>query len=163
MKEDRDNERGFSLVELMVVVLVIAILITIAIPTFFGAREKSNDRAIQSNVRNAFTATRVFYNENLKYSGDPVEMAAVEPSLHWTASALSGASLEGSVRISVHDLPSEGQTVVLTGRTTSGRCFYLRDVMGGTIAGTFYERDVTGGAQCPDVDPSTITAASWEG
>ena len=163
MKEDRDTERGFSLVELMVVVLVIAVLITIAIPTFFGAREKTNDRAIQANVRIAFAATRVFYNENLKYSADPTAMTGVEPSLKWTAGALSNTSPERAIQIAVFDVPTEGQTVVVAGRTSSGRCFYLRDVMGGTIAGTYYQRDVTGATQCPTIDPSSITGVSWEG
>ncbi len=39
-----DDEKGFTLIELMVVVLIIAILIAIAIPTFLGARNKANDR-----------------------------------------------------------------------------------------------------------------------
>ena len=155
------DERGFSLIELMVVVLIIAILIAIAIPTFIGARHAANDRATQANVRNAFTATRVFYNEELRYSAVPADMQAVEPSLVWTTSPLTGASPSRAVRISVYDVPGTAQTVVVSARSPEGRCFYLRDVMGGTTSGTYYQRDVSGGAQCPAVDPATITASSW--
>lgn len=155
------DERGFSLIELMVVVLIIAILIAIAIPTFMGARQTANDRATQANVRNAFTAARVFYNENLKYSDLADDMRAVEPSLTWTTAALDASSPERAVRITVYDVPTDKQTVVVVGRTRTGRCFYLKDVMGGAIAGTYYQRDVSGAAQCPAIDPATITSGSW--
>src|SRR5438477_7515155 len=95
------SDRGFSLIELMVVVLVIAILIAIAIPTFAGAREKANDRATQSNVRNAFTATRIWYTEKLSYSAVPADMATIEPSLNWTASPLDNGSADRAVSIQV--------------------------------------------------------------
>ncbi|MDE3206718.1 MAG: prepilin-type N-terminal cleavage/methylation domain-containing protein, partial [Acidobacteriota bacterium] len=49
IKERRDrDEEGFTLIELMVVVLIIAILLAIAIPTFLGARNGANARAAQS-------------------------------------------------------------------------------------------------------------------
>ena len=54
----KDREEGFTLIELMVVVLIIAILIAIAIPTFLGARKRAQDRAAQSNLRNALTAEK---------------------------------------------------------------------------------------------------------
>ena len=55
----------------MVVVLVIAILLAIAIPTFLGARERSQDRAAQSNLRNALTAAKVAYaNDGNFFGGD---------------------------------------------------------------------------------------------
>ena len=52
------SEEGFTLIELMVVVLIIAILIAIAIPTFLGAQNRARDRAAQSDLRNALTAAK---------------------------------------------------------------------------------------------------------
>jgi type IV pilus assembly protein PilA len=52
-KQRLTGHAGFTLIELMVVVLIIAILLAIAIPTLLGAQSKAKDRAAQSSVRNA--------------------------------------------------------------------------------------------------------------
>ena len=49
------------MIEIMVVVLVIGLLISIALPTFLGARERAQDRGVQTDVRNAFLAERVYH------------------------------------------------------------------------------------------------------
>ena len=64
LKSRRDDEEGFTLIELMVVVLIIAILIAIAIPTFLGARERAQNRAAQSNLRNGLTAEKTFFTDD---------------------------------------------------------------------------------------------------
>ena len=53
------DEDGFTLIELMVVVLIIAILIAIAIPTFFAAQDNARKSAAPSNLRNASSAIKV--------------------------------------------------------------------------------------------------------
>ena len=85
---DRELE-GFTLIELMVVVLIIAILIAIAIPTFLGAQNRARDRAAQSNIRNALTAAKTIATDHdgsyLKLLGRrallAVDMTAAETAI----------------------------------------------------------------------------------
>ena len=62
-------EGGFTLIELMVVLLIIAILLAIAIPTFLGVTNTAGDRAAQSNLTNALTEAKALYQVNQAYSG----------------------------------------------------------------------------------------------
>src|SRR5438067_7831376 len=76
------DEDGFTLIELMVVVLIIAILLAIAIPTFLGARTRANDRAAQSSLRNALTAAKTIFTDSQDYTqASSGAIAANEPAL----------------------------------------------------------------------------------
>src|SRR2546421_2010277 len=88
IRKRMDREEGFTLIELMVVVLIIAILIAIAIPTFLGARKRANDRAAQSNLRNALTAEKTYFTDNQKYSNVSADLSSVEGSLKWQVSGV---------------------------------------------------------------------------
>ena len=147
-RHEADQDGGFTLIELMVVVLVIAVLLAIAIPTFLGARERANDKAVESAVRNAFASVRVYYADRLEYTADPTEMEGVEPSLDWTNTALTGGNGSNTIYIETQDVPLARQTVIVVGRSKAGRCFYLRDVMSGSDTGTHYVAQVPSGAAC---------------
>jgi type IV pilus assembly protein PilA len=133
------NEEGFTLIELMVVVLIIAILIAIAIPTFLGARNRAQDRGAQSNIRNAFTAEKTSYTDKSQYSNDvTTTLPGIEPSLHWFADEVPGAgnqTNEVSVTVTTSTGGPTSDTVVLGAKSPSGKCYYLKDVAG---TGTTY-------------------------
>lgn len=61
------DERGFTLIELMVVVAIIAILASILIPNFVNARAQAQTSACESNLRSIATAMELVFADNQSY------------------------------------------------------------------------------------------------
>ena len=146
-----EREGGFTLIELMVVVLIIAILIAIAIPTFLGARTRAQDRAAQSNLRNALTAEKSFYTDSQAYTAVTASLKAIEPSLTYNANAAPSAVNQVYV-----DASTTG-TVILGTKSASDTCFYIKDVATGASSGTTYGRD----SACPAPASASVALSSW--
>jgi type IV pilus assembly protein PilA len=153
LRKRRDDDEGFTLIELMVVVLIIAILIAIAIPTFLGARQRAQDRAAQSNVRNAFTAEKTFYTDSQAYTQTVGDLTAIEPSLSYTNAAGSLANTGNVVYV---ESTTPFSTVYLGAKSGSGKCFWLKD---DTTAGTRYSTDTSCTAR-PD-DGTFTNSNGW--
>ena len=68
-RKDENSEGGFTLIELMVVVMIIAILVGIAIPAFLGARKRAQDTAVKSNLRNGLSTAQTIFTDNQAYFG----------------------------------------------------------------------------------------------
>lgn len=57
----RNNEKGFTLIEMLIVVAIIAILIAVSIPLVNGALEKARDAADQANERAAKAIATLYF------------------------------------------------------------------------------------------------------
>ena len=67
MKASNSSELGFTLIELMVVITIIALLAAIAIPAFVEYKAKSFDSRAKADLRNVATAEEAYFSENEVY------------------------------------------------------------------------------------------------
>jgi prepilin-type N-terminal cleavage/methylation domain-containing protein len=75
IRKMRRDEKGFTLIEIMIVVLIIGILLAIAVPNFVKARETSRTKSCISNLKQLDAAKEQWAMDNKKTTGDEPTMA----------------------------------------------------------------------------------------
>jgi type IV pilus assembly protein PilA len=171
------SEDGFTLIELMVVLLIIAVLLAIAIPTFLGARNRSNARATQENLRNALTSEQVNWTLNQMFA---TNLSGDEPSTAWLTSApttpgqngvyatiyaetVSGSSLSTAAASSI-----QADGVDLVGYGKDNNCYAIYQSDNASLDFTAYRQWSPVSGTCstpapPDAAPATGSQASSSG
>jgi type IV pilus assembly protein PilA len=127
------DEDGFTLIELMVVVLIIAILIAIAIPTFLGAQNRARDRGAQSDLRNGITAAKTIATDDagLMTNVTVSSLTTAEGALSFAA---TGTATAIGVVNSTGDTPVGSTAVLLYKQSASNTWFGIKAGSDGKVS-----------------------------
>ena len=86
------REDGFTMIELLVVMIIMAILVAAGLAFHFGARERASDATAKSNIRTAVPAIEAYKGDNQGYDGMtvPILKSTYSPGIgniviEWTA------------------------------------------------------------------------------
>ena len=72
------KEKGFTLVELMVVIIILAVLTGIAIPSYMALRNRARQTAAKAEMTNMATAIELFMSDYSEYPGDGLAELTLE-------------------------------------------------------------------------------------
>ena len=131
----KNNQKGFTLAELLVVVAIIAVLVAVAIPTFANQLEKSRQAVDISDLRSAYAAARLGSMNDMVDGVKISTNAATAANVTFYYDRASGGLLKttnatgtitgyskgnGNVVADTNELPTQAKTAY-TGTLTSGR------------------------------------------
>jgi len=172
------TDAGFTLIELMVVLLIIAILLAIAIPTFLGVTGSANDRAAQSNITNALTELKALYQNGQTYCPATANCAtgltplpltgagsvqSSAPEFTWT-NAATNVTAGNNISMDPVDVTGAGDgggVILATLSKNNSTCWYAVDLEATPQTAAFTGGD-TLGAQFLAATSATTANAGWE-
>ena len=127
MKTLAAREDGFTLVELMVVVAILAVLLLMSLSTFAGVKARAQDSAAKQTAAKALETGRIVFTDQATYAtANTATLAAAEPALRFIDAAV-GSDDPNVASTDVPDAATTGHTYVAAVYSDAGNCFIIRD------------------------------------
>lgn len=140
-KKRAAGDSGFTLVELLVVVVIIGVLVAIAVPMYLNYRKGAANKSAESDVRAAVSAVEQFYTENgNKYPDDVTEPGTagenVEFMIDGDADTKQTATLSPGNTL-VYKQLDDGSSYRICGMNEDGEAVYMYEsAAGGSVKKT---------------------------
>lgn len=95
MRRSRVRTPGFTLIELLIVIIVLAVLAAIAIPRFFGTKERALVATLRSDLRNMTNAQAAYWDDNQTYAATVDDLAGFFTPSERVSIVIDSASVTG--------------------------------------------------------------------
>lgn len=126
LRERSQGESGFTLVELLVVMLILGLLAAIAIPSFFNQRDKAKDADAKASARTAQTAIETYATDNggSYLNADPADLVLIEETLSDATLAVPSATVDTYEVMVTSENTSGGAHTFSIARNAAGAISY---------------------------------------
>lgn len=150
--EAQKTNRGFTIVELLIVIVVIAILAAITIVAYGGIQNRANDSAVSSDLAMIAKKAALYQAENDQYPL-PSDLSAL-------GLKVSKGSYNTTDNALVYCVSGDRSQYAIIGRSKSNTAWYAANSSGNSVKTFSYAFPLGGATVCPQAN-TALTSPNW--